>query len=51
MGPRKRRSEVHRTWTSKYLLKLWLLVAGPKGATERLKRCRREARDRTHKIG
>lgn len=51
MGPRKIRSEVHKIWRSNYLLKLWLLVAGPEGATERLKGCRREAGDRAHKLG
>lgn len=32
---------------------MWLLlpVAGPKGATERLKTCKGEARGRTHKRG
>lgn len=49
MGSRKIRSEAHRIQKSKYSLKLWLLVAGPKSATERLKTCREKSRGKTHK--
>ena len=48
---KKIRNEAHRIWRSKYSLWLLLLVAGPKGATERLKTCRGEARGRTSKRG
>lgn len=51
MGPRKKRSKAQRTSRSKYSLRLWLLVARPKGATEGLKTCREEGRPRAHKAG